>query len=51
MNISQFWNEIADFEAGEVRSWGSQNPLLTEARAAERMKAYVRLFYLEVGIL
>lgn len=51
MDFTQFWTELAKFEAGEVKAWGEHHPNLTSARDAERMKAYVRLFYLEVGIL
>lgn len=51
MTVEQFWTEIAKFEAGEVMAWGNHHPNLTSARDAERMKAYVRLFHLEVGIL
>lgn len=46
--INQFWHDIAEFETGEIKSWGSDNPNLTEARTCERVKAYNRLFYLKL---
>lgn len=37
------WKDIADFERREVKAWSKANPLQQEARACERMKAYVSL--------
>jgi hypothetical protein len=45
--VDQLWNyDIAHFEEHEVKSWNSQNPLLTEARSCARMEAYVKLMEL-----
>ena len=46
--IEQFWHEIAEFEVGEVKAWIGTNPVLTEARTCERVKAYNRLFDLKL---
>jgi len=46
--IKNFWNEISEFEIGEIKN-ESQNLLLAEARAGARMEAYVNMFYHLVG--
>jgi len=42
--IQKFWNEISDFEIGEIKN-ESSNLLLAEARAGARMEVYVNMFY------
>lgn len=37
------WDQIALFEAREVKAWENAKPIQQEARACERMKAYVVL--------
>ena len=44
IKIKNFWNEISDFEIGEIKN-ESSNILLVEARAGARMEAYVNMFY------
>lgn len=41
-NQPNSWQEIADFEAHEVKN-DSKNPILANARQAARMEAYVKL--------
>lgn len=41
----KLWKDIAYFEKKEVNAWKNSNPIQQEARAQERMKAYVKLFY------
>ncbi len=42
--ICKLWQDIADFEEGEVRGWTHAEPNQQEARACARMETYVRLF-------
>ena len=37
------WKECGKFEANEIKSWQSKNPILTEARTCARVEAYVKL--------
>lgn len=46
--IEKFWNQIDDFEIGEIKN-ESSDILLAEARAGARMEAYVNMFYHLVG--
>lgn len=47
--IEQLWKNIAKFEEGEVKTSIGAKELQKDARAAERMKAYVKLFETEVN--
>ena len=40
----KLWENIAKFEAGEVKGWKHAEPNQQEARACARMEAYVKLF-------
>lgn len=43
VNVTNCWNNIAKFEAREVKAWKNVDPLRQEARASARMQAYVEL--------
>ena len=41
--VREAWRYIDIFEENEIKAWKSTNPLLTEARTAARMQAYIEL--------
>ena len=47
--IEKLWENISNFEDGEVKTSVNAKPLQKEARAAARMEAYVKLFETEVN--
>lgn len=48
MNVTKCWNNIAEFEEGEIKAWEKASPLQKEARAQARMAAYVALMEREM---